>query len=111
MTTEELQEKLNDLVREEREKKGQIEVEYEARRREVLNGWAKEHTRFGIGDIVQMNDIIIRVETISAHSSRYCNPYVVYYGPMLTKKLQLRKDGGCTTIYDDSGHKLIKLNK
>ena len=108
MTNEELFDKLNKLRLEQRKRIGEIEIDFDLRRKGVLREWAQEHARFDIGDILQMENITIRVERF--HGRCTSKPYVAYYGPVLTKKLQPRKDGFHTDIYDD-GREIIKLNK
>lgn len=70
----------------------------------ALNQWARDHAGYQVGDIICANDTIIEVQRlIGRHSAYYGSKtlYVEYRGPQLTKKLQPRKDGQISSIYDD----------
>ena len=70
----------------------------------ALNQWARDHAEYQVGDIITANDTIIQVERlIGRHSAYYGSKtlYVEYRGQQLTKKLQPRKDGQISSIYDD----------
>ena len=78
----------------------------------ALNQWARDHAEYQVGDIITANDTIIQVERfIGRHSAYYGSKtlYVEYRGPQLTKKLQPRKDGQISSIYDD-GREVKKIN-
>ena len=83
--------------------------EYETRKKIALNKWAEDNAEFGIGDIIQYHDIIIKVDKIKGYCSTYSDsPIVVYYGNVLTKSLSPCKDGSKTTIWAD-GRPITKL--
>ena len=78
----------------------------------TLNQWARDNAEYQVGDIITVNDTIIQVERlIGRHSAYYGSKtlYVEYRGPQLTKKLQPRKDGQISSIYDD-GREIKKIN-
>ena len=95
-------------VAEEEELKKRQRIE----KQRILNQWAKANARFNVGDILQSGDIIIKVTSFFGKFSYYCKEklYVEYYGVCYTKKLQTRKDGSSTTVYDD-GREIKKLNQ
>lgn len=103
----------------------QIDSEYQKAKREVeekrmrdramtLNFWAKNNAAYHIGDIIEANGTAIVVERILGHSRKlgiYSNTYCVYQGPVLTKRLQPRKDELRMNIHDDGGRKIKLLKK
>ena len=102
---------LHELYNEECQTLDKTRKEYVQRRRAILNEWAAEHARFKIGDILQMNSIIIQVEQIIGQSLTIGSGlYVTYYGRRLTTRKQPTKDGSYASVYDD-GREIIKLNK
>ena len=77
----------------------------------ALNQWARDHARYQMGDIICANDTIIEVQRlIGRHSVCYGSKplYVQYLGPLLTKRLQPRKDMQTSGIYDD-GREIKKI--
>lgn len=82
-------------------------------RESILNQWAKDNSPFAIGDIIEANGIIIRIDKILGCVSSYTDRlYCVYYGFELTKKLNQRKDESRTSIYGDGREiKLIKAKE
>lgn len=68
----------------------------------MLNGWAKEHARFQIGEIIRSGEITIVVDKLIGRLGINNKPYVEYKGHVLTRKLTYRKDGWVSSIYDDS---------
>ena len=90
----------------------ELQVQKDKRRAEVLNDWAVSNARFKVGDIIGFTSgTTIRVESFSGNFSKYeQKPYVTYYGPVLTKTLQPRKDESYATVYDD-GRPLVYYDK
>lgn len=79
----------------------------------ALDRWAWDNARFNMGDIIESQGTIIKIEKrIGRHSTYYGSKtlYVEYRGPQLTKKLQPRKDESCASIYDD-GREINKIEK
>ena len=77
----------------------------------ILQAWASENNRFNIGDIIECNGGIIKIEQFRGVYSNYYEQklYITYIGACLTKKLQPKKDGTKLAIYDDGREvKLIK---
>ncbi len=73
---------------------------YRKDKQDILDRWARENARFKVGDIILANDKYMAVAKIGGYIS--CGkPTAVYYGKVLTKKLQPRQDGWGTSIYDD----------
>lgn len=111
MTDQETKDKLKMLRIKESEQLDKVRKEYAYQRQAVLDEWAKEHTRFNVGDILQMGSIKICVVLIIGCQSTFGDYlYVTYYGPTVTNKFLPTKDGFHTTVYDD-GREIIKLNK
>ena len=111
MTDGEAFTKLHEIFDEENKALNTVRMDYVQRRRTILDEWAAEHARFKIGDILQMNSIIIRVEQIIGKSLTIGSGlYVTYYGRRMTTRKQPTKDGSYTSVYDD-GREIIKLNK
>ena len=73
------------------EKRLALERVYKQKLRDISIPYAKETARFKIGDIIEANGVIIKVERIGARIGRD-DIYPVYNGPMLTKGLKVRKD-------------------
>lgn len=111
MTNEDLILHLTALQVCERKNIERIRRESRMEQQKMLNGWAKEHARFQIGDIINSYSVTIRVEKIVGGIGSSKIPYVVYTGPALTAKLTVRKDGWITSIYDDSPERNIKKLK
>lgn len=79
----------------------------------LMRDYAMSNARFEVGDILQGSTSSILVTQIKWGSTRWfasneVNPYVCYYGKILTKKLIPRKDGDTTTLYDYD--ELTKIN-
>ena len=114
MTNEECLNAVKYIENEYNRKKDELNAEYKKKTQSVLNQWARNNARFGIGDIIKSNDIIIVVEKImGVHDFYYSsnnNLCVVYWGSVLTKKLEKRKDEFKSTIYDEESRE-IKLVK
>ncbi len=93
-----------------RAEKDELEKRHRLKKQEILNQWAKANAKYNVGDILQMNEIIIKVTGFYGSHSDYLNEklYVTYRGLHLTKSLKPRKDGGEMTIYDD-GREIKKL--
>lgn len=120
MTNEDLILHLTALQVCERKDIERIRQEYQMEQQKMLDGWAKEHARFQIGDIINSNTVTIRVEKIVGRIGLRNIPYriglrnipyVEYTGHALTAKLTVRKDGRITSIYDDSSERNIKKLK
>lgn len=79
----------------------------------ILKQWAKDNSPFAIGDIIEADRTIIRIDNILGRKSPYTGKlYCVYYGFVLTKQLNKRKDESRTSIYDDGREiKLIKAKE
>ena len=78
----------------------------------ALNKWANANARFNVGDIIESQGTIIQIDQrYGRHSTYYGTKglYVEFRGPQLTKKLQPRKDGQRSSIYDD-GREIKKIN-
>lgn len=78
----------------------------------ALNKWANVNARFNVGDIIESQGTIIQIDQRYGRHSPYYGTkrlYVEYRGPQLTKKLQPRKDGERSSIYDD-GREIKKIN-
>lgn len=79
----------------------------------ALNKWANVNARFNVGDIIESQGTIIQIDQRYGRHSPYYGTkrlYVEYRGPQLTKKLQPRKDGERSSIYDD-GREINKIEK
>lgn len=111
MTNEDLIVHLTALQVCERKNIERIRQESRMEQQKMLDGWAKEHARFQIGDIINSNNVTIRVEKIVGRIGLRNIPYVGYSGPALTAKLTLRKDGWITSICEDSPERNIKKLK
>lgn len=84
--------------------------EMNRKKQEFLDKYAAEHAKYGIGDILRMYDIIIRVDKISGDLTSGRVPYCVYAGYVLTKSLRPRKDEWRSSIYDD-GREIVLVKK
>lgn len=83
--------------------------QYRKNKQDILDRWAREMARFKEGDIILANDVYMRVTEVRGCVS--CGkPTAVYYGKTLTKKLQPRKYGCGTTIYDD-GREIKRIER
>lgn len=112
MTHEECLQELVRLDNEYKKACNNLKDELYKNRSRVCNQWASCNARFNIGDIIESQETIIRIEKrIGRYSAYYRNHplYVEYRGHQLTKKLQPRKDENRMSIYDDGRE--IKLLK
>lgn len=111
MTTEALIQAIDTYRKAERKKVEEIHQETNKLCRLVLKKWAEEHASFKVGDIISYKDgeTIIEVGSISGYLYGV-KPTIVYKGRVLTKRLQPRKDGWETTIYEENGREIIKHN-
>ena len=87
-----------------------LKREMNHRKLEILNKYAAENAKYGIGDILRMGDIIIRVDKISGGLTYGRVPYCVYNGYVLTKALKPRKDEWRSSVYDD-GREIVLVKK
>lgn len=84
------------------------------KRLKALNEWAEDNARFKVGDIIAYpnHQNIMRVDRIRGDQRLYRNEnyglYVTYYGTLLTKKLEPRKNDSQFSMYDD-GREIIKI--
>lgn len=110
METQELVWHLSMLNTIEQKRINEIRKEIKCERDKVLNEWAREHSKFDLGDIIKAGDIIIRVEYIFGRLGLRNVPFVEYVGHVLTRKLKDRADNWVTSIPDDSpSRNVIKL--
>lgn len=66
----------------------------------LMHTYAIDNAKHSIGDVLTGNCDTIIVERLRWTSGMLGNePQVVYYGPILTKKLQPRKDGAKNSVY------------
>lgn len=79
----------------------------------ILKKWANDNSPFAIGDIIEADRTIIRIDRILGRKSLYTGKlYCVYFGFVLTKQLNKRKDESRTSIYGDGREiKLIKAKE
>lgn len=114
MTNEECLNAVKYIKNEYNRKKDELNAEYKKKTQSVLNQWARNNARFGIGDIIKYNDFIIVVEKIMGVNDFYYsnnNLCVVYWGSVLTKKLEKRKDEFKSTIYDEESREIKLIKK
>ena len=84
---------------EKKQKIAQIERVALLQKKAVYREFALSNAKYKIGDIVGDATDIIRVESISY--SEYCGDIsIYYYGPLLTKKGEPRKDGAKRAIFN-----------
>ena len=91
----------------------QIDKNAQKIKNKMMYDYAISNAEFSVGDILQGNTFTILVDSIKwgstrGYTSREINPYAVYYGKILTKKLLPRKDGDTASLNDFDD--LIKLN-
>lgn len=109
MTDADLKSELDKLEKAYNFESQQLREKFRKQQQALRDKWAKENARFKIGDIIKADDKIIEVERIrGCFESFYKNPYVMYFGKILTKALKPRKDESRTSTYDD-GREIIKL--
>lgn len=65
----------------------------------IYREFAESNAKYKIGDIVGDDSDIIRVEQIS-YSIYHGDISIYYYGPLLTKKGEPRKDGAKRAVYE-----------
>ena len=86
-----------------------IESEAEKQKNKLLHAYAVKNRRFEIGDILQDGCHVISVDKITWSScSNGGAPFSIYYGYLLTKKLQPRKDEERQRVYGDRVVKIFK---
>lgn len=88
MTHEELKQKI-----------AYIERVSEFQKKAVYREFVESNAKYKIGDIVGDATDIIRVEEISYYESRNVIS-IYYYGPLLTKKGEPRKDGAKRAVFE-----------
>lgn len=71
----------------------------------VYREFVSSNAKYKIGDIIGDATDIIRVESIS-YSEYHGNISIYYYGPLLTKKGEPRKDGEKRAVFESN----IKTN-
>lgn len=101
MTTEELKNNLKEIDEWYKEQYGILNRRVLFARKSALNKWANENAEFKIGDIIKSQEAIIEITAIRGDIGRAAEPFVIYAGPVLTKKLERRSDGWETSIYAD----------
>lgn len=114
MTNEECLNAVKYIKNEYNRKKDELDAEYKKKTQSALNQWAKNNARFGLGDIIKSKGFIIVVEKIIGyHNTSYSNNNlcVVFWGSVLTSKLQKRKDGFKTFLYDEESSELKLVKK
>lgn len=67
----------------------------------VYREFVESNAKYKIGDIVGDNSDTIRVEAIS-YSSFHGDISIYYYGPLLTKKGEPRKDGTKRAVFESA---------
>lgn len=95
MTKEELKEKI-----------AAIDRLAETKKRAAYYEYARTNAKHKIGDIVGDATDIIRVESIS-FNVYYGDVSIYYYGPLLTKKGEPRKNGAKRAVFESN----IKTNR
>lgn len=65
----------------------------------IYREFVESNAKYKIGDIVGDDSDIIRVEQI-AYSIYHGDISIYYYGPLLTKKGEPRKDGAKRAVYE-----------
>ena len=68
-----------------------LEKEHKAKCNELARNYAMSNNPYKIGDILQSNSYILRVENIKWGYDYQGEPQCVYYGTQLTKKLEPKK--------------------
>ena len=82
-----------------KQKVAHIERVAELQKKAVYREFAQSNAKYKIGDIVGDNSDIIRIETIS-YSVFHGDVSIYYYGPLLTKKGDPRKDGTKRAVFE-----------
>lgn len=90
MTTEELKEKI-----------AHIERVSALQKKAVYREFVESNAKHKIGDIIGDATDIIRVESIS-YSEYHGEISIFYYGPLLTKKGEPRKDGAKRAVFESN---------
>lgn len=88
MTKEELKQKI-----------AEIDRAAELQKKAVYKAFAEQNATYKVGDIVGDATDTIRVESIS-YSVFHGDVSIFYYGPMLTKKGEPRKDGAKRAVFE-----------
>lgn len=98
------------IMDEYQEQRASLEKVYEERLRSVCVPYAKSIARFNVGDILSSGMLIMKVERIGAKIVNN-DIITVYRGPMLTKRLSIRKDSpdGGTQLFDTGEFEIIKI--
>lgn len=85
---------------------------YTGKVRQLVNRWAADNARFGVGDIVTDGKYIIRVEKLKGYYSAGPNYHILcveYTGQQLTRKLQPYKRGDEATLADKRSRPLHSI--
>ena len=82
-----------------KQKVAHIESVAELQKKAVYREFVGTNAKYKIGDIVGDDSDTIRVETIS-YSVFHGAISIYYYGPLLTKKGEPRKDGAKRAVYE-----------
>lgn len=93
-----------------------LKEDYQRDRQQALDRWAAAHSRFKIGDIIESQGSIIRIDGMrgcKADYGRRYQYYVTYTGQRLTRRLTPYVDGSRTALYDDGTRevKLVRVGK
>lgn len=113
MTTEELNKTIKEAEFKYNSELSRLKTELELAKKEAYTTWAEENASFKIGDVIAYpdSDTRIRIEKIGGGYSAYTGKYyVIYYGPNLTKKLTVMKNGNPHFSMYEDGREIIKLN-
>lgn len=84
-----------------KQKVARIERVAESQKKAVYLEFAESNAKYKIGDIVGNSYDTIRVETI-AYTIFHGKVSIYYYGPLLTKKGEPRKDGAKLAVYESA---------
>ena len=85
-----------------RKKIEEIELSAAMKKRAVYIQFVKDNAKYKVGDIVADSTETIRVECISYHIARDFDVSIYYYGPLLTKKGEPRKDGSKRAVFESA---------
>ena len=114
MTQEECLKQIEQIEKDYRIARNEVETKYHQDSDDVLNAWANDNSKYQIGDIIEANGIIIVIENILGNMYKFGSIsmiYCIYKGHALTKHLQPRKDEWVTTIHDDGSREIKLLRK
>jgi len=111
MTLEEINKEVKKIQDHYNSEMSRLQKEMQKAKDELYITWANENARFKIGDVIAYphSDAIIRIERIGYGVTYGDKPYVTYYGPTLTKKLTIRKNGNLNFSMYDDGRDIVKL--